>query len=101
MNKRFNQVKESKTDLRLKIAKLILQAPERGSLEYISELNTSYLKWIEDYNITKEWIGDFPTYEIYNNYVRYCLENRFINMDRRLFFKTLARDFNIRPNRSA
>ena len=101
MKKHINQEKNKKTNLRLKIARLILQAPERGSLEYISELNTSYLKWIEDYNITKEWIGDFPTFDIYTNYVRYCIENRYNAMDRRLFFRTLAHDFNIRPNRSA
>ena len=87
--------------LGLKITRAIIQDSTRGSLEYISELNTSYLKWIEDYNITKDWIGDFPTIEIYNNYVRYCIENRYNYMSRRLFFKTLANDFNIQPNRSA
>ena len=69
---------------------------KKSKLLLISELNTSYLKWKEDYNITKEWIGDFPTIEIYYNYVRYCIENRYRKiMDKKLFFHTLEKDFNI------
>jgi len=102
------------TDNRLEIARLIIQAPESRvssirelypeyfsvrpevcSLEYMSDLNTSYTKWIEDYGITKEWIGDFPTGDIYLNYVRYCTENRLIAMGKKLLYQTLERDFNL------
>lgn len=102
------------TDNRLEIARLIIQAPESRvssirdlypeyfsvrpevcSLEYVSDLNTSYTKWIEDYGITKEWIGDFPTGDIYLNYVRYCTENRLIAMGKKLLYHTLERDFNL------
>lgn len=101
-------------DNRLEIARLIIQAPESrvssirelypeyfsekstpGSLEYISDLNTSYLKWKEDYNITKDWIGYFPTIDIYNNYVRYCVENNALSMGKKLFYSTLESDFNL------
>ena len=68
---------------------------ENGSLEYISDLNTSYLKWKEDYNITKDWIGYFPTLDIYNNYVRYCVENNALSMGKKLFYSTLESDFNL------
>lgn len=99
-------------DNRLEIAKLIIQAPESrvstiralypeyfspmsepGSLEYISDINTSYRKWIEDLNITKEWITDFPTVDIFNNYLRYCIDNRLENMGKKLFYHTLENDF--------
>lgn len=66
---------------------------EIGSLEYIIDSNTSYLKWKEDYNITKEWIGDFPTIDIYNNYVRYCIENRYNSMGKKNFYHTIETDF--------
>ena len=100
-------------DLRIKIAELIAIAPEPGiiairelypeyflikaeigSLEYISEINSSYLKWKEDYGITKEWIEDFPTNEIYYNYKRYCVENHLNGMEKTLFYNTLENDFN-------
>jgi len=102
------------SDERLEIAKIILHSsiykiitlkrlyPEyftgryrAGSLELQSDLNTSYRKWIEDYNISKEWIGDFPTNEIYNNYVRYCLDSHYPIMTKRVFFHVLETDFNI------
>lgn len=104
-------------DNRLKIVELILLAPESrlqmirdlypeyfsikaevGSLEYISDLNSSYLKWKEDYGITKEWITEFPTIDVYNNYRRYCVENRFDAMDKKLFYRTLEVDFNFIQN---
>jgi len=107
-------------DNRLEIARLIIQAPEsrlnsirdlypeyfsriaeKGSLEYMSDVNTSYRKWIEDYGITSEWITNFPTVDIFNNYVRYCIENCLINMGKKLFYQTLETDFNfIRRQRS-
>ncbi len=67
---------------------------EVGSLEHIIDLNTSYLKWKEEYGITNEWIKDFPTNDIYLNYVRYCIENRLDIMSKRLFYHTLEIDFN-------
>ena len=100
-------------DNRLEIARLIIQAPEsrlnsirdlypeyfsriaeKGSLEYMSDINTSYQKWIEDRGITSDWITDFPTVDIFNNYVRYCIENRLVNMGKKLFYHTLETDFN-------
>jgi len=96
------------------IAKLILQAPENripilrelysdyfsgsspgGSLEHTSDLNTSFMKWIEEYGINREWIGDFPTIDVYNNYMRFCIENRLVSMDKTLFYRTLQTNFNI------
>lgn len=101
------------TDNRLEIARLIIQAPESrvnsiralypeyfhiepetDSLEYMIDVNTSYQKWIEDYGITPEWITGFPTNDIFNNYVRYCIENHFVSMGKKLFYHTLEVDFN-------
>ena len=66
-----------------------------GSLEYISDVNTSYTKWKDDYNIDKEWIGEFPTIDIYNHYMRYCVENRLNSMGKKTFYSTLENDFNL------
>lgn len=112
-NEMERRLKAPKDD-RLEIAKLIVSAPptklvaitalypeyfaglaEVGSLEHRSELNTSYTKWIEDYNITSEWIADFPTTDIYKNYVRYCMENHFPSMGKKYFYRTLEKDFNM------
>lgn len=35
--------------------------PRAGSLEYTSAVNSSYLKWIQDYDITRDWIREIPT----------------------------------------
>lgn len=102
------------TDDRIKLAELILTAPEArlaliealypeyffngpivGSLEFTSDVNTSYLKWKDDYNISLSWIREFPSIEIYNNYMRYCIEHRLIGMSKTLFFNTIENDFNI------
>jgi Rha family phage regulatory protein len=107
-------------DNRLEIAKLIIQAPkskinsirelypeyfspivEKGSLEYLSDVNTSYRKWIEDYGITAEWITDFPTIDIFNNYMSYCVENRLVNMGKKIFYHTLETDFNFTRRQKA
>lgn len=101
-------------DNRLEIARLIIQAPETrvnsirelypeyfsyraevGSLEYASDINTAYLKWIEDHGITEDWITHFPTVDIYNRYVRYCTENRYDTMGKKLFYHTLEVDFGL------
>jgi hypothetical protein len=66
-----------------------------GTFEYLNDVNTSYQKWIEDYNITPEWIGEFPTNEIYFNYVRYCNEVKRPSMGKKLFYRTLESDFNL------
>lgn len=107
-------------DNRLDIAKLIIQAPrykvstildlypeyfsrdsEPGSLEYVSDINTSYRKWIEEYGITKDWIEDFPTLDIYNNYVRFCMENRLRGMGKKIFYATLEQDFGLTKRQRA
>ena len=108
------KLRNGQTDNRLEIAKLLIGAkptsvkaikglyPEYfhpiadpDSLEYASDLNTSYRQWIEDYNVTKEWIRDFPTVEIYNQYVRYCMDRRLPNMGKKEFYRTLEIDFNL------
>lgn len=66
-----------------------------GTFEYLNDVNTSYQKWVEDYNITPEWIGEFPTNEIYFNYVRYCNEVKLPSMGKKLFYRTLEADFNL------
>lgn len=67
-----------------------------GILECTVERNTSYTKWIEEYGINAEWIGDFPTSDIYNNYARFCIENRFNNiMGKKTFYKILSDDFRL------
>lgn len=64
-----------------------------SNLERISDLNTTYQKWLEDYGITRDWIENFPTSDIYNNYMRFCIENRFIGMDKKVFYAILESDF--------
>lgn len=66
-----------------------------GSLEHKSEVNSSYLRWTQNYNITDEWIREFPTLEIYNDYKSYCVENKLRSMDRKTFFTLLEYDFNL------
>lgn len=113
--KTFTQV-----DARIEIVKLIIDAidnklpeiralfpdcfvglPKVGSLEYTNDVNTSYLKWIEDYGITRDWIGDFPTSDIYHNYIRYCNENRYPSMSKRDFYRTIEIDFNLTERQRA
>lgn len=65
------------------------------SLEYRSDVNTSYQRWIEEYGITTDWIGDFPTKDVYLNYVRYCTENHLPSMGKKNFYSTLEADFNL------
>lgn len=102
-------------DNRIEIAKLLVRAPKasvdaikelypeyfpiqtgKSLLERTSDANTSYQKWIEDYNITIDWIQDFPTNDIYNNYMRYCKENRHTGMGKKTFYTTLELDFGLR-----
>lgn len=66
---------------------------EVGTLERRCDLNTSYQKWVEDYGITLDWIGNFPTTDIFNNYVRYCNENNMLSMGKKLFYHTIEEDF--------
>lgn len=102
------------SDNRLEIARIISRTPKSnlfaliglfpeyfidttipGSLENTIEENTSYTRWIEEYGINTDWIGHFPTSDIYNNYVRFCIENRLDNMGKKTFYKTLENDFNL------
>ena len=69
-----------------------------GSLECKVEINSSYTKWITDYGITRDWIGEFPTLDIYYSYKSYCIENRLHSMDKTLFFSTLENDFYVSKN---
>lgn len=62
-------------------------APALGSLEYRSELNTGYKKWLEDMNITKVWITHFPTTDIFLNYANYCKDYNFPWMGKKFFIK--------------
>ena len=101
-------------DNRLEIARIISRTPKSnlsallglfpeyfinttipGSLENIVDKNTSYTRWIEEYGINTDWIGHFPTSDIYNNYVRFCIDNRLENMGKKTFYKTLENDFNL------
>lgn len=103
------------SDRRLAIAKMILEAPADrvgyllglfpeffgsdstiGSYEYVVSVNTSYQKWIENAGITKNWLKDFPTMDIYNHYLRYTVDNRMLSMSKKLFFEVLEIDFNLR-----
>lgn len=107
-------------DDRLKIGRLIARTPYRNlpavkelfpdyfnalpdpnSLEYICDRNTSYLRWIEVYGISKDWLMDFPTTEVYENYVRFCTENRFPSMGKKVFYHTLETDFGMTKKQSA
>lgn len=108
------------TDPRLEIAHMVLDAPEDRlsylrdlypeyfshtpdpeSLEYISDVNTSYQRWIEEYGVTKEWIGAFPTLAVYQNYMRFCMENNSLSMGKKHFYSTLESDFGMRRKQRA
>lgn len=120
MEKVLRSGSSSLPDNRLEIAQLIIQAPRYkvsailelypeyfsqqstpGSLEYLSDLNTSYLKWIEECGITKEWVEYFPTSDIYNNYIRFCTENKFRSMGKKIFYATLENDFRLTKRQRA
>jgi Rha family phage regulatory protein len=114
----FNDMEEKlrngTRDNRLEIARLLIEAkPSRvkaikglypeyfypvadpNSLESAADHNTAYRQWIEDYGVTAEWISDFPTLEIFNNYIRYCMERRLPSMGKKAFYQTLEIDFNL------
>lgn len=106
--------KSDSSDRRFKIAQMILEAPDdkvgyvlclfpeyfgsgyNGSFEHTVSVNTSYQKWIEDAGITRDWLREFPTMDIYHHYLRYTVENRMASMGKKLFFETLEIDFNLR-----
>lgn len=67
--------------------------PAVGSLEYISDLNTGYTTWLNETGVSKEWLTSLPTSNIYNDYLRYCRDNRFLSMGKKTFYKTLEFDF--------
>lgn len=66
-----------------------------GSLEYRSNVNSGYQKWIEDLKITTEWIHSFPTSDIFLGYMNYCKDYNFPWMSKRYFYKTLEHDFRL------
>lgn len=68
--------------------------PDPHSLEYTSEINSSYIDWLENLNIDKEYITSFPTKDIYTNYLRYCHNINLLAMGKQKFYKTLEQDFN-------
>ncbi len=67
--------------------------PAIGSLEYLSDLNTGYTTWLNETGVNKEWLTSLPTSNIYNDYLRYCRDNRFLSMGKKTFYKTLEFDF--------
>lgn len=67
--------------------------PAVGSLEHISDLNTGYTTWLNETGVSKEWLTSLPTSNIYNDYLRYCRDNRFLSMGKKTFYKTLEFDF--------
>lgn len=67
--------------------------PEVGSLEYITDLNTGYTTWLNETGITKDYLTTLPTSDIYNDYLKYCRDNRFLSMGKKTFYKTLEFDF--------
>lgn len=104
-------------DNRFALAKLISQTPAYnlpaicelypeyfsapvGSLEYRADINSSYVKWLEENHITREWIESFPTTDIYTHYLAYCGDNHLRNMGKKTFFKTLESDFDFKRKQS-
>ena len=67
--------------------------PDPNSLEYVNDINTSYRQWVETLNIDSEFIGSFPTKDIYDNYLRFCHNNNLLSMGKKLFYKTIEDDF--------
>lgn len=101
-------------DNRLEIARMILAAPDNkvqsirdlypeyfshtpdpSSLEYLTDLNTVYLRWKDDIGVDKDWIGLLPTNEVYFNYLRYCKDVSAPSMGKKQFYKTLEIDFGV------
>lgn len=99
-------------DKRLDVARLIIDTPDSKipvikelypeyfsttpdvrSLEYASDLNTTYKRWLEETGVTKEWLASFPTFDIYNDYLRYCRDTKCVSMGKKTFYKTLEYDF--------
>ena len=110
----------SDTDNRLEIARIVATAsddkleyirdlyPEYfsrtssiGSLEYRSNVNSGYQKWIEDMKINTEWIHSFPTTDVFLVYMNYCKDYNFPWMGKRNFYKTLENDFRLSKRQKA
>nr|DAY46808.1 MAG TPA: RFX DNA-binding domain protein [Caudoviricetes sp.] len=58
-----------------------------GSLEYRSNVNSGYQKWIEDLKVTADWIHSFPTTDIFLGYMNYCKDYNFPWMGKKFFIK--------------
>ena len=72
-----------------------------GSLEYRSNVNSGYQKWIEDLKITADWIHSFPTTDIFLGYMNYCKDYNFPWMGKKIFYKTLENDFRLSKRQKA
>ena len=72
-----------------------------GSLEYRSNVNSGYQKWIEDLKITSDWIHSFPTTDIFLGYMNYCKDYNFPWMGKKIFYKTLENDFRLTKQQKA
>ena len=69
--------------------------PTVDSLEYRSDVNTGYKQWLEDMNVTKSWIAEFPTKDIFLSYANYCKDNNIMQMGKKIFYKTLENDYGL------
>ena len=114
MEKKLHPSGSSLSDGRSDVAKFIVKAtrpqiqaikelypeyfspvPIGSPIEKIVNENTSYAKWLEDFGITSEWIGNFPTTEIYHIYAQYCVEHLYNPLGKKTFFDRLAYDFGL------
>lgn len=115
-----NLVSDKNSDNRLEIARIVATAsddkleyirdlyPEYfsrtssiGSLEYRSNVNSGYQKWIEDLKITADWIHSFPTTDIFLGYMNYCKDYNYPWMGKKIFYKTLENDFRLSKRQKA
>lgn len=102
---------QPKTDERLELAKIISSASNEALpyirdlypdyfksapislFERVSEENTSYKNWLNDYRIDTSYICSIPTLELFNDYVSYCVERRLYHMGKKSFYAMLEFDF--------
>lgn len=67
-----------------------------STLERLSDENTSYQSWLNDYNVSRDYISRFPTTDIFNDYVTYCHERHMFNLGKKTFYRQLEYDFGLR-----
>lgn len=68
---------------------------ETSNLEKVADLNTVYHSWIETANVTRSEVVEFPTVEMYNAYLQYCIANKYPFMTKKQFFRALEFDFGL------